>query len=86
MNKFDPDSSALMMAIIDAERKHPKQEELPTVRFPAWKQPQIKFNGQAGVAVGWTRSYGLVQFVDSGGEQRLEWVAAGLIKRVWKLE
>lgn len=84
MNKFEKTNNDLMLAIIAAESKHPRQEELPTQRFPIWKQPAVMFNGQTAVAVGWTASWGLVSFVDSAGEQRLEWVAAGLIKRVKK--
>lgn len=33
MNKFDPDSTAILMAIIDAEGRYPKPGDGPTQRF-----------------------------------------------------
>lgn len=82
MNKFDPENTAILMAIIDAERRHPKPTDGPVQRFPVWKTPLVKVNEMYGRAYAWTRSYGLIGWRDDTGQQHYEWFPADLIKRV----
>lgn len=82
VNKFDPENGAVLMAIIDAEARHPKPGDGPTHRFPIWDKPLVKVNTMYGHAYGYTRSYGLVGWWDGKGAHHMEWIAADLIQRV----
>ena len=82
VNKFDPENSAILMAIIDAEGRHPKPTDGPTHRFSVWNTPLVKVNEMYGCAYAWTKSYGLIGWRDDTGRQHFEWFPAGLIKRV----
>lgn len=82
VNKFDPDSNAILMAIIDAEGRHPKPSDGPTHRFPIWDTPLVKVNKMYGKAVAYTRSYGLIDWNDDAGSHHMEWFPADLIQRV----
>lgn len=82
MSKFDTDNNAIMMAIIEAENRHPKPTDGPTSRFPVWDQPWVKINRMYGRAVAYTRSYGLIAWLDDTRVQHLEWFPADLIQRV----
>lgn len=82
VNKFDPDSNAILMAIIDAEKRHPKPSDGQTQRFPIWNKPLVKVRTMYGHAFGYTRSYGLIGWWDNTGKHHMEWFPADLIQRV----
>lgn len=82
VNKFDPDSNAVLMSIIDAETRHPKPSDGQTQRFPIWNKPLVKVRAMYGHAFGYTRSYGLIGWWDDTGTHHLEWFPADLIQRV----
>lgn len=58
VNKFDPDTNAILMAIIDTEARHPKPGDGPTHRFPIWDKPLVKVNSMYGHAYGYTAPTG----------------------------
>lgn len=82
MNKYDSENNATMMAIIDAERRHPKPSDGQTHRFPHWDQPLVQVNAMYGRAIAYTHSYGLISWVDASRSKHVEWFPADLIKRV----
>ncbi|GAA5229284.1 hypothetical protein GCM10025779_00970 [Arthrobacter cryoconiti] len=71
-----------MIAIVDAESRHPKPSDGDTVRFPAWDQPYVKASRTYGRAVAYTRTYGLIFWLDDSNGKHFEWFPADMIQRV----
>ncbi|WP_133159122.1 hypothetical protein [Arthrobacter glacialis] len=82
MNKFDPDSTEIMLAIIEAEARHPDPGDGPVTRFSIWAKPWVKVGDVYGRAAAYTHSYGLVAWWDETKTHHLEWFPANQIKRV----
>lgn len=82
VNKFDPDATLFLMAIADAEDRHPDRSDGPPTRFSIWDQPLVKVRDVYGRAVEYTPSYGLIAWWDDAKAQHLEWFPAGQINRV----
>ena len=82
MNKFDPDGHAILMAIIEAESRHPEPGDGAMQRFSIWQQPRVVVNGLEARAVAYTRRFGLLSWQEADGTRRTEWFPAELIKRL----
>lgn len=82
VNKFDPDSTITIMAIIAAEDRHPDKTDGAPTRFSLWDQPFVKVGELYGRAVEYTRSYGLIAWWDESKVYHLEWFPAAQISRV----
>ncbi len=56
-----------MFARIHAEESRPIDDQAPIREFPKYGRPLVYVGGIYGKAVGWTRNYGLIEWLDSSG-------------------
>ncbi|NVM98390.1 hypothetical protein [Arthrobacter sp. SDTb3-6] len=82
MNKFDPDSVAVMLALDAAIAYHPDPGDGPLRRFSVWAQPHVIIGDRTGRVVAYTRNCGLIKMPDGEGNTALECYPAVSIKRV----
>jgi hypothetical protein len=85
-----PDDTERMFARIQAEESRPIDDPAPIRDFPKYGRPLVYVSGIYGKAVGWTHTYGLIEWLDSSGKYHLGWAHSSSIKRVtpeeWKGE
>ncbi len=83
-----PEDSERMFARIQAEESRPIDDPAPIREFPKYGRPLVYVSGIYGKAVGWTRNYGLIEWLDSSGKYHVGWAHSSSIKRVkpeeWK--
>jgi hypothetical protein len=83
-----PQDSERMFARIQAEESRPLDDPAPIRDFPKYGRPLVCVAGIYGKAVGWTNSYGLIEWLDSSGKYHMGWAHSSSIKRVapeeWK--
>ncbi|WP_160665134.1 hypothetical protein [Pseudarthrobacter sp. ATCC 49987] len=83
-----PDDSERMFARIQAEESRPIDDPAPIRDFPKYGRPLVYVSGIYGKAVGWTHTYGLIEWLDSSGKYHMGWAHSSSIKRVtpeeWK--
>lgn len=83
-----PEDVERMMARMDAEASRPIDDPAPIREFPKYGRPLVYVGGVYGKAVGWTHSYGLIEWLDSSGKYHMGWAHSSSIKRVppeeWK--
>jgi hypothetical protein len=77
-----------VVARLDADKGRPIDDTSPIRDFPKYGRPLVCVRGIYGKAVAWTRSYGLIEWLDSSGKYHLGWAHSSAIKRVtedeWK--
>jgi hypothetical protein len=77
-----------MIARLDADKSRPMDDTSPIRDFPRYGRPLVCVNGIYGKAVAWSRSYGLIEWLDVSGKYHLGWAHSASIKRVtadeWK--
>ena len=77
-----------MFVRMRAEEGRPIDDPSPMREFPKYGRPMVCVGGIYGKAVGWTRSYGLIEWLDASGSYRVGWAHWSNIKRVkpedWK--
>ncbi|MFF2840533.1 hypothetical protein [Paenarthrobacter sp. NPDC057981] len=80
--KQDSAAFARMMAQLDADSKHPKPDDGKIIEMALGKQPLVRINEIYGRAIKYTRSYGLIEWVDDQRVYHVQWFPAGQVKRV----
>jgi hypothetical protein len=70
------------MAQLDADSKHPKPDDGKIIEMDPGKQPLVRVNEIYGRAIKYTRSYGLIEWVDEQRVYHVQWFPAGQVKRV----
>ncbi|MGO4246181.1 hypothetical protein VUN82_09815 [Micrococcaceae bacterium Sec5.1] len=80
--KQDSNAFARMMAQTDADNKHPKPDDGQIMELPANEQPLVRVSEIYGRAIKYTRTYGLVEWVDDQRVYHVQWFPAGQVKRV----
>ncbi|WP_420180845.1 hypothetical protein [Paenarthrobacter sp. TA1.8] len=80
--KQDSAAFARMMAHTDAENNHPQPDDGKIMELDVSKQPFVRVSEVYGRAIKYTRSYGLVEWVDDERAYHVQWFPAGQIKRV----
>jgi hypothetical protein len=77
-----------MIARADADKGRPIDDPSPIRDFPKFGRPLVCVGGIYGKAVAWTRSYGLIEWMDASGHYQMGWAQSANIKRVtpeeWK--
>ncbi|MCR1160325.1 hypothetical protein NEK97_02470 [Paenarthrobacter sp. UW852] len=73
-----------MMTQIDADEKHPKPDDGKIMQLEAEAPPLVRVTEIYGRAIKYTRTYGLVEWVDEGRYFHVQCFPAGQIKRVDK--
>lgn len=71
-----------MMARVDAESNHPKPDDGKIMEFPRTEVPLVRVGEIYGRAISYTRTYGLIEWMDEQRNYQVEWFPAGQIKRV----
>lgn len=71
-----------MMAQTAADDKHPKPDDGKIVEMEVGSQPLVRVSEIYGRAIKYTRSYGLVEWVDDQRVYHVQWFPAGQVKRV----
>ncbi len=84
VNKFDPDGFGRMMARLEAESTHPKPDDGSILEFPKGEAPLVRVVEIYGRAIRYTRTYGLVEWIDDKRNYQVEWFPAHQIKRMDK--
>ena len=83
-----PDDIERMMARMDADKTRPIDDPAPVRDFPKYGRPLVYVSGIYGKAVAWTRTYGLIEWLDPSGKYHMGWAHSSSIKRVtpeeWK--
>jgi hypothetical protein len=82
--KHDEGGFDRMMARINAESNHPKPDDGKVMEFADGTMPLVRVSEIYGRAIRYTRTYGLVEWVDEQRSYQVEWFPAGQIKRVDK--
>lgn len=80
--KQDSIAFARMMAQIEADGNYPKPDDGRITELDLGKQPLVRVGEIYGRAIKYTRSLGLVEWVDDRRVYHVEWFPAGQIKRV----
>lgn len=77
-----------MMARMHAEENRPIDDDYPIHDFPKYGKPLVRVRGIDGKAQGWTKYYGLIEWLDASGKYHIGWAHSSSIKRVeageWK--
>lgn len=77
-----------MIARMEADKIRPMDDSSPIRDFPKYGRPLVCVNGIYGKAVAWSRSYGLIEWLDSSGKYHMGWAQSASIKRMrpeeWK--
>ncbi|BCW78864.1 hypothetical protein [Arthrobacter sp. NicSoilC5] len=84
MIKHDEGGFDRMMARLNAESKHPKPDDGKIMEFPGGEMPLVRAGEIYGRAIRYTRTYGLIEWVDEQRNYQVEWLPARQIKRVDK--
>ncbi|MDP9694483.1 UNVERIFIED_ORG: hypothetical protein J2X79_002042 [Arthrobacter globiformis] len=82
MNKFDEGGFERMMARLEAERNHPKPDDGKIMEFDTGSEPLVRVGEIYGRGIRYTRSYGLVEWMDEQRNYQVKWFPAQQIKRV----
>ena len=87
MDKFDQNSrlktqDLRLKNIIATEDRHPDRNDWEPHRFSIWDKPLVKVSVHYGKATAYTRSYGLIEWLEPDRTYRLQWFPAAQIKRV----
>ncbi|WP_426007214.1 hypothetical protein ACPFL9_09230 [Paenarthrobacter sp. NyZ202] len=80
--KQDSTAFARMMAQLDADSEHPKPDDGKIIEMNPDKQPLVRVNEIYGRAIKYTRSYGLIEWVDDQRVYHVQWFPAGQVQRV----
>lgn len=80
--KQDSNAFARMMAQTAADDNHPKPDDGKIMKMEAGSQPLVRVSEIYGRAIKYTRSYGLVEWVDDQRVYHVQWFPAGQVKRV----
>jgi hypothetical protein len=80
--KQDSTAFARMMAQILADNEHPKPDDGKIIEMAPESQPLVRVSEIYGQAVKYTRSYGLVEWMDDQRVYHVQWFPAGQIRRV----
>jgi hypothetical protein len=83
-----PEDMDRIMARLDADKVRPMDDTSPIRDFPKYGRPLVQVGSIYGKAVAWSRSYGLIEWLDGSGTYHLGWAQSASIKRVtaeeWK--
>ena len=63
------------MTRMDAEANRPIDDPAPIRNFPKYGRPLVYVSGIYGKAVGWTHTYGLIEWLNSSGKYHMGWGA-----------
>ncbi|WP_419202327.1 hypothetical protein [Paenarthrobacter nitroguajacolicus] len=80
--KQDSTAFARMMAQIDADNSHPKPDDGQITELEPGSQPLVRVGEIYGRAIKYTRTFGLVEWVDDRRDYHVEWFPAGQVRRV----
>lgn len=80
--KQDSTAFARMMAQTSADDKHPKPDDGKIIEMEVGNQPLVRVNEIYGRAIKYTRSYGLIEWIDDQRVYHVQWFPAGQVKRV----
>ncbi len=80
--KQDSKAFDRMMLQTEAEAKHPKPDDGKIMELEQGAQPLVRVGEVYGRAIKYTRTYGLVEWMDDRRDYHVEWFPAGQIKRV----
>ena len=62
-----------MMARPEADQARPIDDPAPVRDFPKYGRPLAYVRGIYGTAVVWTRTYGLIEWLDASGKYHMGW-------------
>jgi hypothetical protein len=83
-----PEDMDRVLARLDADKVRPIDDTSPIRDFPKYGRPLVRVGSIYGKAVAWSRSYGLIEWLDASGRYHLGWAQSASIKRVtsedWK--
>lgn len=71
-----------MFVRIHAEESRPIDDPAPIRELPKYGRPLVYVGGIYGKAVGWTRNYGLIEWLDPSGKHHVGWAHSSSIERV----
>ncbi|MFJ5956711.1 hypothetical protein ACIQC5_12230 [Paenarthrobacter sp. NPDC092416] len=80
--KQDSTAFARMMAQLKADNEHPKPDDGKIIDLEPASQPLVRVGEIYGRAIKYTRSYGLIEWVDDLRAYHVQWFPAGQVKRV----
>ncbi|MFF1830811.1 hypothetical protein [Paenarthrobacter sp. NPDC058040] len=80
--KQDSKAFARMLAQLEADNDHPKPDDGKIIELEQGNQPLVRVGEIYGRAIKYTRSYGLIEWVDDGRAYHVQWFPARQIKRV----
>ncbi|MFP3579261.1 hypothetical protein SB659_06680 [Arthrobacter sp. SIMBA_036] len=80
--KQDSTAFARMMAQADADDNHPQRDDGKIIDLDRGNQPLVRVTEIYGRAIKYTRTYGLVEWIDEQRAYHVQWFPAGQIKRV----
>jgi hypothetical protein len=75
-----PEDLDRMMARLEADLARPDPDDGAIIDFPRGKAPLVQVGNIRGIAVAYTRSYGLVEWTDQAG-LHFQWFLGSEIKR-----
>ncbi|WP_144406358.1 hypothetical protein [Arthrobacter sp. SPG23] len=82
MNKHgSPEDMNRMMARLEAELARPDPDDGAIIDFPRGEAPLVQAGNLRGIAVAYTRHYGLVEVTDDAGSH-FQWFLGSQIKRL----
>lgn len=75
-----------VIARMDADKVRPIDDTSPIRDFPKYGRPLVQVGSIYGKAVAWSRTYGLIEWLDASGKYHLGWAHSTSIKRVTEEE
>ncbi|WP_179128349.1 hypothetical protein [Arthrobacter sp. 31Cvi3.1E] len=82
--KQDSAAFARMLAQIDADNSHPRPDDGRIIELEPGSQPLVRVGEIYGRAIKYTRTFGLIEWVDDRRVYHVEWFPAGQVRRVDK--
>jgi hypothetical protein len=81
-----PEDMDRVIARMDADKVRPIDDTSPIRDFPKYGRPLVQVGSIYGKAVAWSRTYGLIEWLDASGKYHLGWAHSASIKRVTEEE